>query len=315
MAFSPEGAVAEASFYESGKVGSLYSPNTAAAVEAGKRASLPPVERDERRLILLLVDPQVDFIHPDGALSVPGAVDDTRRTIEWILRHTPRITAIATSLDSHIPNQIFFPTWWADREGRAPKPLTPIAKEDLELDRWRPVFEPEWSKEYVRRLEEEARKALMIWPFHTMIGTPGHSVAPALYEAIAYHAAARRSQPTFLTKGTLPKSEYYSLLEPEVPVPDEPLGGLNESFLHHLLSYERIFIAGQAKSHCVLETLTSIMRRYGDDSGVTSKLHVLADCTSSVRHPEIDFDAMADEVLGRFRAKGVKLVTSRDPVG
>jgi nicotinamidase/pyrazinamidase len=299
-------------FYQADRVGQMYTPDAATATAAGAAAGVPPAAQDKRRMVLLLVDPQVDFIHTDGALSVPGAVDDTRRTIGWIFRNLSRITTIAASLDSHYPNQIFFPSWWVDSSGTHPQPYTPVSAAELDAGRWRAVFEPEWSVEYAHRLEEGAKKQLMIWPYHTLLGTPGHTITPALYEAIAFHASARESQPRFTVKGTIAKTEFYSLLEPEVPVPEDPAGRLNEAFLSEILGYDSIYVAGQAKSHCVLETVTSIFRRYGDQPEVMRKLHILTDCTSSVAHPEIDFEAMANEAFERFASAGVKLVTSAD---
>lgn len=302
-------------FYDPERVGSVYRPDIYAATEAAADAKLRSANADDLRVLLLLVDPQVDFVHNDGALSVPGAVEDTRRTIEWLYQNVERITAIAASLDSHIPLQIFFPTWWVNSDGEHPEPYTPITQGDLDEGAWQPLFEKEWSREYVRQLQEQAKKDLMIWPFHTMIGTPGHVVTPALYEAIAFHASARDSQPEFVVKGTIAKTEYYSLLEPEVKVPEDPRGTLNEEFLERILGFDHIYIAGQAKSHCVLETITSIMRRCGDDPDIVRKLHLLEDCTSSVQHPEIDFEAIAQEKYDRFQEKGLQLVSSQDPIG
>ena len=65
-------------YYDPDRVGQRHVPDAAAAVEAGIAAGLTPARDDERRIVLLLVDAQVDFIHTDGALTVPGAVDDTR---------------------------------------------------------------------------------------------------------------------------------------------------------------------------------------------------------------------------------------------
>lgn len=301
-------------YYDPDKTGTMYSPNMQAVTQAAASANIRPAGADERRVLLLLVDPQVDFIHRDGALSVTGAVEDTQRTVAWLYENVEHITSIAASLDSHIPLQIFFPTWWVDSDGEHPDPYTPITYEDVDKGIWQPLFELQWSKQYVRQLQEQAKKDLMIWPFHTMIGTPGHTVTPALYEAIAYHAAVRQVQPDFVIKGTIAKTEYYSLLEPEVKVPEDPRGTLNEAFLERILAFDRIYIAGQAKSHCVLETVTSIMSRYGDDPQVTKKLHLLEDCTSSVQHPEIDFEAIAREAFNAFQKQGLKLVRSLDPM-
>jgi nicotinamidase/pyrazinamidase len=301
-------------FYHPEKVGTLYVPATADAITAGAAADLTPAADDRRRVILLLVDPQVDFIHEEGSLAVPGAVDDTRRTVEWLYRHAHEITAIAASLDSHSPTQIFYPTWWEDDEGQHPAPFTPISAREVEEGRWRPVYEPAWSVSYVNMLGTQAKKELMIWPYHTMLGTPGHSVTPALYEAIAYHAAARESQPTFLTKGSLPKTEHYSLLEPEVKVPGEPQGELNVPFLEMLSTYDVVYVAGQAKSHCVLETVASVVRYFENRPDELAKWRILSDCMSSVPHPTIDFDGLADEALARYAHQGIGLRQSVDAI-
>ncbi|WP_162910040.1 cysteine hydrolase family protein [Aggregatilinea lenta] len=301
-------------FYHADRVGQLYVPDVMGATAEGQAAGLPSADTDDPQIALLLVDAQVDFVHADGALSVPGAVDDTRRTIDWLLRYTDRVSAIAASLDSHIPLQIFFPTWWVDRDGRHPDPYTPIACNAVDAGNWIPLYEPNWSRRYVHELETDSRKQLMIWPFHTMLGTPGHAITPALYEAVAYHSAARRSQPTLVTKGSLPKTEHYSILEPEVTVPDSPQGELNVALLDMLDDYDRVYVAGQAKSHCVLETLRSVLLYYRDQPQQIAKWYVLVDCMSSVSHPEIDFDAMANRTLEDYAQHGLKLVRSTDPL-
>ena len=303
------------SFYDPSKVGALYVPQVQAAITEGQAVGLAPASDDHPRVALLLVDVQVDFVHEDGALSVPGAIGDTRRTVEWIYRNIADITTIAASLDSHTPIQIFYPTWWVNQQGEHPLPYTAITLEDVESGRWNPVFEVEWSRQYVRKLNAQAKKVLMIWPYHTMIGTPGQALTPALYEAIAYHSAARQTQPIFLAKGSIAKTEHYSILEPEVKVPDHLLGGLNTDFLSILDEHDLIYVAGQAKSHCVLETVTSLAHYFATEPEKIARMRFLIDCTSSVQHPEIDFDAMAEEELARFEAKGMRLVRSTEPIG
>jgi nicotinamidase-related amidase len=303
-------------FYDPERVGDLYRPDINAAIEAGSSAGLAPSSEDSRRIMLVLVDVQVDFVHPEGALSVPGAVEDTRRTIEWLYQHAAQLTTIGASLDSHLPIQIFSPTWWVDADGTHPDPFTVITGKDVQSGKWRPVYEPEWSMAYVGKLEAQAKKELMIWPYHTLIGTQGHTLMPALYEAIAYHSAARQAQPNMLIKGSIPKTEHYSILEPEVKVPEHPQGRLNTEFLDLVAQHDLVYIAGQAKSHCVLETVTSMMRYFqAEKPAVVGNLRLLTDCTSAVAHPEIDFDALADEALADFARRGLHLVEARDPLG
>jgi nicotinamidase-related amidase len=302
-------------FYDTTNVGTLYRPDIGQIVDAASGASVPPCAEDKRRVLLLLVDPQVDFVHTDGTLSVPGAVDDTRRVVEWLFRNMDQVTDIAVSLDSHGPLHIFYPGWWVDENGKHPNAMTPIAAEEIDEGHWRPAFEEEWSQDYVHQLEQSAKKTLMIWPYHTLIGTLGHAITPALYEAIVYHSEARRSEPTYLVKGRIPKTEHYSIFEPEVKVPDDPEGELNTALLDRLATYDLIYVAGQAKSHCVLETVTSIVRYAEVQPGLTGKVRLLNDCMSSVAHPEIDFETMANEQFELYANDGLHRVTTKDPIG
>jgi nicotinamidase-related amidase len=297
------------SYYQSERVGTLYVPETLKAVDEGHHAQLQPAAADQRRIALLLIDMQVDFIHPEGALSVPGAVADTARVVEWIYRHAGVITTIAASLDSHLPIQIFSPAWWADAEGKHPLPYTVISEADVKNGQWKPLYEAEWSRAYVEKLEEQAKKQLMIWPYHTLIGTPGHNLMPALYEAIAYHSSARSTQPVLLSKGSEPLTEHYSILEPEVKLPSKGAQNFNHDFLTLLANHDEIYIAGQAKSHCVLETVSSMVRY--NLPGLVPKMRLLTDAMSSVQHPEINFDAIADEAFERFRQNGLTLTTTQ----
>jgi nicotinamidase/pyrazinamidase len=302
-------------FYDSARVGQLYLPDMGGAAAAGQAAGLTPASQDHRRVMLLLVDAQVDFIFTEGTLSVPGALNDTRRTIEWIYRNAGQITSISASLDSHTTFQIFYPTWWGNDQGQHPAPYTQITTDDIHRGIWKPLVDPAWSIRYVEELEKGGKYSLMIWPYHTMIGTPGQSLVPTLSEAIMYHSAARHAQPTWLIKGSIPQTENYSILEPEVKVPKHPLGGVNTAFLDTLGKYDLVYVAGQAKSHCVLSTMRSIMQYFTGQPQVIAKLRFLMDCTSSVAHPEVDFDALANAELDQMAQKGMRLVTSRDPIG
>jgi nicotinamidase/pyrazinamidase len=265
--------------------------------------------------MLVIVDMQVDFVHPDGTLSVPGAAEDVQRLTSWIYDHAGEITAISASLDSHVPMQIFYPAWWRNpRTGRNPDPFTVITLEDIQGGVWQPVIDPKWSINYVGQLEQKAKKNLMIWPYHTMIGTAGHMLVPALYEAIVYHTSARLAQPMFLTKGTIPQVEHYGIMEPEVKYPNHPQGGTNTDFLDILGRYDLIYVAGEAKSHCVLETMRQILKYFDGQPNVISKIRFLTDCTSSVAHPQIDFDAMAEAELALMAKQGVVMTTTREPI-
>jgi nicotinamidase-related amidase len=118
-------------FYHPEQVGTLYTPNIPAATAAGRDANLSPATDDAKRIYLLVVDAQVDFVHPDGALPVSGAVEDTRRLVDWLYAHMGKISKIGLTLDTHLPIQIFHPAWWVDENGQHPAGFTPITSADI----------------------------------------------------------------------------------------------------------------------------------------------------------------------------------------
>lgn len=302
------------SFYDPDRIGSLFYPDVARIAAEAAAAGLAPASGDTQDVHLLLIDMQIDFCHPGGNLYVPGAPDDLRRTIEFIYRNAGRITHITCSLDSHLPSQIFAPAWWEDAAGRPPAPFTIVSADDVRRGAWRPRFAPEASLRYVETLERGHKKQLCIWPFHVQIGSPGHALDPELWSAVFWHSLARQADPHWLTKGSVPLTEHYSILQPEVPVPDQPGGSKDQGFLDILASADILLIAGEAESHCVLETVEDLVEEFGGRPEVLRKIYFLRDCTSPVQHPEIDFHALATVRLTEFQALGINLINSTDPL-
>ena len=301
-------------FYDPQRVGTLFYPDLMAIGEAAAAADLAPAVTDEEVIHLMIIDMQVDFAHAQGTLHVPGSLPDIRRLIEFIYRNAARITNISCSLDSHLPYQIFHPSWWIDAGGQHPEPFTIISLEDVESGRWQPRVEPERSLRYVRLLEEQAKKQLTVWPYHVLIGSIGNALDPELFSAVLWHSLARKTQPTWLTKGSIPLTEHYSMIQPEIPAPGRPLGGKNEAFLKILDEADRIIIAGEAESHCVLETVEDLVEDFGTQPETLQKFYVLQDCTSPVVHPDVDFHAIALERFREFGAQGVNFINSGDPL-
>ncbi len=297
-------------FYDPNRIGTLFHPDVAAIAADAVAAGLQAAAEDKKKVHLVLIDMQVDFCHDRGTLNVPGSLGDLRRTIEFIYTNAARITNITCSLDSHLPHQIFSPGWWVDAQGNHPAPFTLITYDDVVQGKWRPVVDPARSTEYVKKLEVQAKKTLTIWPYHTMIGNIGHALDQELWSAVFWHSIARKSQPTFLTKGSVPQTEHYSIVQPEIPVPSHPMGGKNKVFLDTLAEADMVIVAGEAESHCVLESVEDIVEDFGGQPDQLAKIFFLKDCTSPVVHPDIDFHAIALRRFAEFERQGVNLVES-----
>lgn len=299
-------------FVQQPRVTELYDPDLQKAYQTGLNDMRKPASQDSPKVLAWLIDMQIDFIYPApiGRLPVPNAPEDARRTIDWLYRNVHQITQIAASLDTHTPFQIFYPSWWKNANGDHPAPYTVISADDVRKGVWRPLAEPVWSVRYLDELESVGKKQMMIWPFHCMEGTTGRALIPALSEAIMYHSGARLAQPTYLTKGTIAHTEFYSVVEPEVKYSKHPEGGLNTRFLDMVAQFDLIYIAGQARSHCVLETMQSVMRHFANSPDVIRKLRFLDDCTSSIP----GFEKSTEAQLQKFVAQGMRLVRSTDAI-
>ncbi|MBK7177310.1 MAG: hypothetical protein KA362_15740 [Chloroflexi bacterium] len=299
-------------FYNSQRIGTLFYPDVARIAADAVQANLPPATQDKQKIHLVIIDMQVDFCHAGGSLNVPGSVGDIQRLTEFIYTNAERITNITCSLDSHLPHQIFHPAWWADEQGNHPAPFTMITYQDIKDGKWRPLVAPVQSTNYVKQLEEEAKKTLTIWPYHVMIGSIGNALDPELFSAVMWHSLARKTQPTWLTKGSIPLTEHYSIIQPEVPVPNHPLGGKNKAFLDTLADADVVLIAGEAESHCVLETVEDLVEDFSAKPDALQKIYFLRDCTSPVQHPDVDFHAIALKRFAEFERQGVNFINSTD---
>lgn len=301
----------------------LYTPRTQEFVELGRAQQMHPAREDKNRIALILVDEQVDFIKDgDGTLVVPGAMDDLKRMNEFIYANADKITSVYASLDTHLQYQIFFTSWWvyAGTVDEHPAPFTIIKlnahKEAVDQDgrRVNPLIDPIWSLKYLQELKSKGNKDLMLWPFHCMEGSTGQTLMPSLSESLAYYSAARLSQIRFINKGRTPRTEFYSILEAEVPDPGDPTSQINVAVLDALEKHDTIYVGGQAKSHCVLETMKSLVRYFAQQPDVLQSIRFLTDCTSSVQSPYVDFDAIANAEIAKFAKLGVQLVQSADKV-
>ncbi len=313
-----------------------YAARAADAVAWSTTHGIPPARTDVQRTCLVLVDCQNTFCLPEhelfvGGRSGRGAIDDNRRLCEFLYRHLGSVTEIVATLDTHTSVQIFHPVFWVDADGRHPAgAVTVITPEDVAQGTWRvnpgiagvrSGVDYEWLQahalHYVRALAE-GRYPLTVWPYHAMLGGIGHALVSAVEEAAFFHSICRQTAVRFESKGSNPLTENYSVLSPEVVTgPDgSAVAVRNQALIDHLLEFDAIVIAGQAKSHCVAwsvhDLLTEIQAR---DSGLAHRVSLLEDCTSPVVVPGVvDFTDDADDAFRRFATAGMRIVRSTEPV-
>ena len=310
-----------------------YQERAIAAQQWAQRYNIQPANTDQKRIGLLIIDVQNTFCLPEFELFVAGesgmgAVEDNIRLCQLIYRNLGIITEIIPTLDSHTAIQIFHPIFWVDKKGEHPQPLTMIDLAEVEARIWQ--VNPELDHvvdgdieqleqhafHYVQKLSHDGKYPLTIWPYHSMLGGIGHSLVSAVEEAIFFHSIARKSPTQFQLKGDNPLTENYSVLSPEVldTVNNQTIAQKNTKLITQLLSFDALWIAGQAKSHCVAWTIENLLAEIVKiDPNLAQKIYLIEDCMSPVVIPGvIDFTDQANRTFQRFADSGMNLVKSND---
>ena len=254
---------------------------------------------------LLIIDPQIDFCEPSGALLVPGAAADMARLAAYIDAYQGRFEAVHVTLDTHHLRDIAHPLWWKGARGDGPAPFTIISAADLDAGVWR-AADPaaqERSRSYVKALETGGRYPLCIWPPHCLIGSAGHAVQQALFRSLCGWETASGKSVHYWRKGENPFTEHYSALRAEVIDPADPATDANLALIDALRGAGEIVVAGEAGSHCVASTLRDLDALAPD---LTPRLRLLTDAVS----PVAGFENLQQSFIADLTAKGMRLETT-----
>lgn len=261
---------------------------------------------------LLIIDPQHDFCDlpadacPPGeapALPVPGADADLRRVAALLDAAGGGIDAVTITLDTHQRHDIAHAPSWRRADGGNVPPFTPISAAEVRAG----VYVPRdpswgaWARHYVESLEAAGRYALMAWPVHCVPGTWGHAVHGAVAEAVARWEARTMRSAVRVVKGRNPRTEHYSVVQAEVPDPDDPETLPNRRLLEALGRAHRLVVAGEAGSHCVRASVEHLAEHLAPQ-----RMVLLADGMS----PVTGFAGAQAAFLADMAARGARVVES-----
>jgi hypothetical protein len=240
----------------------------------------PQPSRLTDKIVLFIIDPQVDFL-PTGSLGVPGSDEDAERIAALIMEHVDEIDEIYVTLDSHNRNHISHAIFWENERKEQPRPFTLISHEDVGTKWWpRDRKHLAWCKEYTAQLAEGNRFMHCIWPEHCLIGTKGQCVVPCVNAALQHWAGKRLRNIRYVHKGMNNLTEMYSCVQADVPVDTDPTTLKNTELMRKLLSCKRLMICGQASTHSVHFTTLDIL--HDCPSGHEGRMVLLVDAMSPV---------------------------------
>jgi len=260
---------------------------------------------------LLVIDPQNDFMDiPGAALPVAGAAADMARLTRLVRALDDRLGRIVVTLDSHATVGIERTTFWAQADGGAVPPFTPITAAEVRRGDKRPRDPARLPAvlHYLDTLEAQGRYTLMAWPVHCVLGQWGHNIVAGLAQALAAWETARQQPATLVLKGLNPMTEQYSAVRAEVPLPDDPRTTTNAALLQQVAApADWLLVAGQASSHCVRATLQDCFASL-DASGMAERTLLLTDCMS----PVAGFEPAAEAFFAEARGRGMRTLGSAE---
>ena len=248
-----------------------------------------------------------------GSLYVPGADEDMIRVASMIKRVMWRLKDIHVTLDSHHLFDVAHPIFWMNSQGQNPGPFTIISADDVRNGIWRttnPQFQIR-GKEYVETLEANGRYPLCIWPPHCLIGSWGYMVVPELFDVLV-DWEKQFAMVDYVTKGSNLWTEHYSAVQADVPDPSDPDTHLNMRIIETLQDADIILLAGEARSHCLANTVTDIADNFGEEN--IKKMILLEDATTDVGDPPgtTMFTDMGEAFVTNMKARGMQVSTTVD---
>jgi nicotinamidase-related amidase len=257
---------------------------------------------------LLVIDAQIDFHDvPGAALPVAGAVKDTERLADFIKKLNP--SRILASQDSHYSLDIAHPAWWIDARGNLVTPFTPISADDIKNGKYVARIQPAMSLQYVEDLEKNGEFNHFIWPEHCLMGSNGHAFHPVFFDSIREWMNKNSRWVNFITKGVNPFTEHFGIFRANVPLPSDPATQVNQAIFQLLNDHDTIYLAGQARSHCVANSMRQLLDIAPQ---LAPKLIVLEDCMSDVPGLPSDFYVGVNNIYADAQAKGVRIQKSTD---
>lgn len=194
--------------------------------------------------VLLIIDPQNDFVDPKGSLYIPGAEKGIEEICKVIKERNPH--KIIITQDTHQPYHIGHPCYWKG----AILPFTKIGIEDIKSGKHEPKFLGSIGKRnlvnYFSKLPE---KTHTVWPEHCIEGTWGWVFPENLVETLKdWQLKNRGKSYEVIQKGMDPNHEMYSAF---TRIDRSGIGVKVNTQIRQLSRYDKVLISGFAKDVCV----------------------------------------------------------------
>ena len=196
--------------------------------------------------LLLIIDPQNDFVDPKGSLYVPGSEEAINNICKFI--DTDRVDEIIVSQDTHQKYNIGFSEFWPGF-----KAFDKLMVRDIVSQKIKPTYiNPKNYEDFFKQFEDFGyNDELTIWPHHCIEGSWGWCFPDILVESLGNWGLRNKKSYQVYRKGNIPELEAYSIF-PKI----NKMGNTKiESLNIQEYEYGSIFISGFCKDICVAESV------------------------------------------------------------
>lgn len=256
--------------------------------------------------VVIGIDQQNDFHLDDAPLKVPGAMVDIIRSCQFIRNLNPK-TIIATQ-DSHYPLCISHSSWYTNADGSPIKFHIPIYADDLRNGKYVARYDPVGTLKYHEDLEAQGEFINWIWPEHCIMGSVGHAFVKEFSDVLREWSIKNMVWPILQMKGQDPRTEAFGPFRANIPNAN-PATQPNQALIQQIARHDRVFILGQARSHCVLNGIKQLLEI---EPLLATKMIIVEDCMSDVQGLPADFYQMVENKYKSFLHAGVKAIKSTD---
>lgn len=200
--------------------------------------------------VLLIIDPQNDFVTPGGSLFIPEADSNVTKICELIETRNP--SKIIITQDTHQAYHIGHSCWWKEN----PAPFTQITYDDVIKGTYSPRISSN-KRELVSYLNRLPGKVHTIWPEHCLEGSWGWALPNKLIKALSTWQLKNQGRKyEIIQKGTSQNHEMYSAITRADNTSIKILK--YNTFIKKLTSYDKVLVTGFAKDVCVAWTVKDL---------------------------------------------------------
>lgn len=171
--------------------------------------------------------------------------------------------------------------------------------------KWTPRFFGPEAVRYIKALEAQGEFPHFIWPEHCLAGSKGAALDASIQEAIHEWAVVTGKNYEALIKGTHPLTEHFGIFMAQIPIEGKPETQLNRPLIDTLSQFDHIYLAGEARSHCVATSLKQVLNHAPE---LARKMIIVEDCMSDVS----GLGHLGEPIYQEAKRKGVRFAKAGD---